>query len=143
LALGPAEAAESGERIVQTARDDVREMTAFLEDAPLPRAVRRLELARDDLTGLIATFRRARVQARRRGRQPDQTEAESAAAADAPGRLGGCVSALRKLRLTARARWRDRLLALRLRNLLGRRGEAILDNVVLVLVVVLAGLILT
>ena len=139
LAIKPAEAAESGERIVQTARDELREMTAFLEDAPLPRAVRRLELARDDLTGLIATFRRARVQARRRGRQPDETEA----ADDAPGRLGVCVSALRKLRLTARARWRDRLLALRLRNLLGRRGEAILDNVVLVLVVILAGLILT
>lgn len=141
LALEPAEAVESGERIVQTARDDLREMTAFLEDAPLPRAVRRLELARDDLTRLIATFRRARVQARRRERRPDETA--TAAANDAPGRFGACVATLRKLRLTARARWRDRLLALRLRNLLGRRGEAILDNVVLVLVTILAGLILT
>lgn len=138
LALEPADAVAPVDRIVQSARDELREMVAFLQDAPLRRAVRRLELVREDLTRLVGTFRRLGVKARRAARETDDPKAD-----DARSRFSQSSAALRKLRLNARSEWRERLLALRLRNLLGRRGVAILDNVVLVLVTVLAGLILT
>ena len=138
LELDPADAIAPADRIVQGARDELREIVAFLEDAPLRRAVRRLELVREDLTRLVGTFRRLAVKARRAARGSDDPGAD-----EAKGRFSEYGAALRKLRLTARAEWRERLLALRLRNLLGRRGVAVLDNVVLVLVTVLAALILT
>ena len=47
----------------------------------------------------------------------------------------------RRLRRRVRSEWQDKTLAMRLENLLGRRGLKIFENVILVLIFVLAGLI--
>ena len=146
-------------------------MTAFLEHMPPHRAVRRLELAREDLDRL------GRSCGRWAAEMPDEPEPAdapadggigAAAAAESPPdplilveiadpvaavaaearEDREAVAALRQQarrvdRLAGRVRseWREKLLAIRMEALLGRRGSAMLENAVLILIPVLIGLI--
>ncbi|WP_165248619.1 ion transporter [Paludisphaera soli] len=136
LALPPAEAARSCERIVQGARDELAEMIAFLQDAPLRRAVLRLETAGEDLDrladGIRATRRAGRRAPEGRRLSPDDVR-----------RLDEALVGVRGLRRNVGSEWQEKLLTLRLRNLLGARVASWLENVVLLLIVALSLLIVT
>ena len=152
--------AEACELIVQTAVDEVGEMIAFLEDMPLRRAVKRLELMREDLEGLVESCRHwAREPssgiARSSGsddsdgpgsdreREPEQSDAELGQDQAAIVRLRRQARRAARLSRRVRAAWQEKLLALRMQTLLGHRFVAILENAVLILILVLFVLIAT
>ncbi|WP_337174610.1 hypothetical protein [Paludisphaera sp.] len=135
-AMPPDEAAESCARIVQAARDELTEMIAFLQDAPLRRAVLRLETAGEDVDRLSASMRGLR-RAGRRAPEEDRRPSPEAAR-----RLDDALADARRLRGVLRGEWREKLLSLRLHRLLGARGAALMDNMALVLIVALTFLIL-
>ena len=150
--------AEACALIVQTAVDEVSETIAFLEDMPLPLAVKRLRLMQHDLEFLAESCQRWT-------RGPKNIVAQSSTSADREGPEPGQAdvseqpddqedkdqAALQRLRRQARraerlarrvrAAWQDKLLALRMQTLFGRRFVAILENTVLVLILVLFALI--
>jgi hypothetical protein len=140
------------EQAAQAAHDEVSETIAFLEDMPLRRGVKRLELAQQDLDQLTLILRR-RAQAHSKppaseeaapseqDRDDDGQDAEEQDRARV--RLDGQVRELRRLARTVRGEWQEKLLALRLQDLLGARVVKLLENVVLWLIVLLAGLIVT
>jgi hypothetical protein len=155
--LEPPSRAEACELIVQTAVDEVGEMIAFLEDMPLRRAVKRLELMREDLEGLAESCRQW-------SREPNNEAARSAGAdlssgagsgqEDMPEQSDGQDPAAEvrlrrqerraeRLARRVRAAWQEKLLALRMQTLFGHRFVAILENTVLVLILVLFVLIAT
>jgi hypothetical protein len=150
--------AEACHAIVRTAVDEVNETIAFLEDMPLRVAVKRLELMRQDLEALAQSCWRW-------AREPDHAVALAPGSADteAPDtghedtsersnmradqgradaeRLRRLARRARRLSRRVRAQWQEKLLALRMQTLLGRRFVAILENSVLVLIMVLFALI--
>ncbi len=133
-ALPPDQAAEACARIVQAARDELAEMVAFLQDAPPRRAALRLEAAEEDVDRLadsIQTLRRA-GRAAPAGLRPSAGDA---------GKLDDALADARRMGRLIRGERRERLLVLRLRDLLGRRGAALLDDLALFLIVALAFLI--
>jgi len=145
-------------RIVQSAVDEVGETIAFLEDIPLRRAVKRLNLMRDDLEQLAISCRRW---SRPRSKGPvasaggdasDQSGASDETLSDYwtgrtdPGQaaerlLRGQTGRAERLVRQIRGEWQEKLLALRMQTLFGPRFVAILENTVLVLILVLVGLI--
>jgi len=133
-ALPPAEAFRACIRIVQAARDELAEMIAFLQDAPLRRAVLRLETADEDMDQLAAGLQSTRRAARR-------APAEARPSAEDARGLDDALAEVRRLRRNVRVEWQERLLTLRLRNLFGARGAAFLENAVLLLIVALSLLI--
>jgi hypothetical protein len=172
------------ERMAQTACDEAGETIAFLEDLSKSRAVKRLDLLRDDVRRLVASCRRWAVRApaaasaaggdgaaasaavrqgaagdvasrhaagsgefaslgavqidRQQG--PGEPENSGRAAAVALRRQAQRVARLSR---QVRAEWQEKLLALRMEALLGRRGAALLENTVLVLILALVALIAT
>jgi hypothetical protein len=148
--------ARASQTIVQSAIDEVNETVAFLEDMPLRFAVKRLELLRQDLEALAESCWRW-------ARDPEKAVAHESTApgaqADQPGQDDGLPSstghgdraaqeqlyrlARRAQRLARRERaaWQEKLLALRMQTLFGRRFVSILENSVLILIFVLFGLI--
>ena len=150
--------AEACQATVRTAVDEVNETIAFLEDMPLRVAVKRLELMREDLEALTEScWRWAREpdKAVDRSSAVDGTEVTDSDRNDAVERSGvrgdlGRADAKRLWRLAwraqrlsrrVRAKWQEKLLALRMQTLFGRRFVAILENLVLILIVVLCALI--
>jgi hypothetical protein len=138
----------------QAAHDEISEMIAFLEDMPLRRAVKRLELAQQDLDQLtIILRRRAETLA---APSPSADAEESLSEDDREGvrqeaegeerareRIDRQVHALRRLARTVRGEWQEKLLALRLRGLLGERLVKLIENTVLWLILALAVLIVS
>ncbi|MDR3620547.1 MAG: hypothetical protein P4L85_14445 [Paludisphaera borealis] len=145
----PAAARRSSDLIVQAVHDDLSETITFLEDMPVDRAARRLELALEDLDRLIATFRKLkdsidRLQQRRSKFDAAQTMSrESDDLDECRRRVDRNILKTRRLRRRVRSEWQDKALAMRLQNLLGRRGVKILENVILSLIFVLTGLIIS
>ena len=152
--LGLAEARRPCERAAQHTRDEISEMIAFLEDMPLRRAVSRLELARQDLAQLTIILRAAgghsaigacargpgagridRSQTRESLLQEEDDEDQ------ARERIGRQVRELERLQRTVRGEWQEKLLALRLENLLGPRLVKAIETAVLWLILLLVGLI--
>ena len=114
---------------------------------PIRRAARRLELALDDLDRLIATLRKLKdsidrllqrrsklVAAQTMSREDDDLD-------ECRRQVDRNILKTRRLRRRVRSEWQDKTLAMRLQGLLGRRGLKIFENVILVLIFVLAGLI--
>ena len=128
-------------------------MIAFLEDMPLRRAVKRLELAREDLDQLDPhPPPRARPCRSRRpwpdasaggGQRPDRENElqEAEEESQARERIGQRVRELERLRRRVRGEWQEKLLALRLEDLLGPRLVKVLETAVLWLILILVGLI--
>ena len=131
--LGLAEARRPCERAAQHTRDEISEMIAFLEDLPLRRAVSWLELARQDLAQLAIILRGLAVTPRSKSTPESLAQAESidrsresvlqeeADENQARERIGRQVRELERLQRTVRGEWQEKLLALRLQNLLGPR----------------------
>jgi hypothetical protein len=149
--MGLCESRRPCERAAQMAQDEISEMIAFVEDMPLRWAVTRLELAREDLEQLIIALRGLAGAPRPEPQiaVPAQTawndgEAETQEAEEelqAQTRLRRHVRELERLRRRVRGEWQEKLLALRLEDLLGPRRVRLLENVVLWLILVLVGLI--
>jgi hypothetical protein len=141
------------EQAAQAAHDEVSETIAFLEDMPLRRAVKRLELAQQDLDQLTIILRRRAEapaepdkpdEAADRGEQDAEGELQDAEDEDrARERLDANARELQRLARTVRGEWQEKLLALRLQDLLGPRLVRVLENTVLWLILVLAGLIVS
>ena len=146
--------AEACELIVQTGVDEVGEMIAFLEDMPLRRAVKRLELMREDLEGLAEScghWSREPKNGVSRSSGGDLPPVPGSHPEDAPEASDGAdrqdQTAMVRLRRQSRraerlarrvrAAWQEKLLALRMQTLFGRRFVAILENTVLILILVL------
>ncbi len=143
-------------RAVASAFDEIAETTALLEQMPPHRAVRRLELARDDLDRLRESCRAWAIEEPAAGAPAGADPAPAPPAAgdlDEPGPVDARSSAdaasairyqanrLGRLSRRVRSEWREKLLAIRMDALLGRRGARLLENAVLVLIPVLIGLI--
>ncbi len=152
--LGLAEARRPCERAAQHARDEISEMIAFVEDSPLRRAVSRLELAGQDLAQLTIIFRELMVTPRSEPAPEGQAQAESIDRNSesqlqqedenqARERIGHQVRELERLQRTVRGEWQEKLLVLRLQNLLGPRLVKAIETAVLWLIVLLVGLIVT
>jgi hypothetical protein len=153
--LGLAEARRPCERAAQHARDEIGEMIAFLEDLPLSRAVSRLELAGQDLKQLTVILRGLAASPHPKPAPEGQAQADSSdqnresllqEAADesqARDRIGRQVRELERLQRTVRGEWQDKLLALRIQDLLGPRLATTIESAVLWLIVLLVGLIVT
>ena len=130
-------------------------MIAFLEDLPLRRAVSRLELARQDLAQLAIILRGLAVTPRSKPAPEGQAPAESSDRSresvlqeeadenQARERIGRQVRELERLQRTVRGEWQEKLLALRLENLLGPRFVKAIETAVLWLILLLVGLIVT
>ncbi len=132
-------------------------MTAFLEQMPPRRAVHRLELAQDDLDRLAESCRQWAsgpiVEADRLDDAPTPTDGrgrrDRTLRAGQPRRgprrrprtLQRQTHRVERLARRVRREWQEKLLALRMEALLGRRSLAILENTVLALIPVLIGLI--
>jgi hypothetical protein len=144
--------AEAGERIVQSAVDEVSETIAFLEDMPLRSAVKRLNLMRDDLQVLTESCQRWLREAKADRPPVPDTNFEAEAGQDdltadrvdeddeasaARYRLRRQLRRARRLSRQIRAAWQEKLLALRMERLLGRKFVSILETTVLVLILVL------
>jgi hypothetical protein len=149
--MNPAEARRPCERAAHAAHDDISEAIAFLEDVPLPRAVKRLELALEDLAQLALMFR---DHAAASPAEPAEDEPPATDPADAEDelqqaelesrareRLAGLVHDLERLTRSVRGEWQEKVLALRLQRLLGPRAARALETIVFWLIVGLAGLI--
>lgn len=141
-------------RAVASAFDEIGETTALLEQMPPHRAVRRLELARDDLDRLRQSCRAWAIEEPAEDRPADSTPHPSASdEPDEPGPVDSRSSAdaasvmryqanrLGRLSRRVRSEWREKLLAIRMDALLGHRGARLLENAVLLLIPVLIGLI--
>ncbi len=169
---------DSSERIVRSALDEIGETIAFLEDMTLRRAVKRLDLLREDLERLVVSLR---LWSNREPRDPVQA-GRSSEVKPASGRFAlqgvkvtsedldraqakeveprpldlhgqGDQGQAARSRLFRQGRrieravrqvhreWQEKLLALRMESLLGRRFVMILENTVLALILVLFGLI--
>ncbi len=174
-ALPPSGRREASTAIIPAAFDEVGEITAFLGQMPPRRAVRRLELAEEDLGRLAESCRRWASDAARGSDPPSHPDslrptgsADIAAPADDPNASSiGIAEEADELSRTddrAEAReaaallrrqsrrvdrlaprvhreWQETLLNLRLTSLLGRRVVTFLENLVLILIPVLIGLI--
>jgi hypothetical protein len=167
-ALPPRDRREPCSDAVTAAFDEIGEMTALLEQMPPHRAVRRLELARADLERLGESCRDwAAEPVEEIEPTPDPAPGTAIAEAEGPGRdpilpiepAGDqghdpraldreALAALRdqarridRLARRVRSEWREKLLAIRMAALLGRRGAAMLENAVIVLIPLLIGLI--
>jgi hypothetical protein len=154
-ALPPAGRREACSAIFRVAFDEIGEMTAFLEQMPPRRAVRRLELAQEDLDRLAESCRQWAgdpiVETDPITDSPTPAGQDDAVEPSAPvdrAEDRETVSALKRQtrrveRLARRVRreWQEKLLALRMEALLGRRPLAILENTVLALIPLLIGLI--
>ncbi len=153
-ALPAVDRAEPCTRSVASAFDEIAETTALLEQMPPHRAVRRLELAHDDLDRLRQSCRAWANEEPAEDRPPDA--APQACAADDPDQPGAAdsrssadaASAMRyqanrlgRLARRVRSEWREKLLTIRMDALLGRRAARLLENAVLALIPVLIGLI--
>ena len=147
LKAEPADARRATDLIVQAVNDDLSETIAFLEDMPINRAARRLELALDDLDRLVATLRKLkdsidRLRQRHSKMVAAQTMSREGDELDECRRqVDRNILNTRRLRRRVRSEWQDKTLAMRLQGLLGRRGLKAFENVILVLIFVLAGLI--
>ena len=140
--LEPPSRAEACELIVQTAVDEVGETIAFLEDMPLRRAVKRLELdaggpgtaggimlalvARAEERGrsIVAAAirpRRRRARTRKTSRINRTTDDQDQAAVE---RLRRQARRAERLSRRVRGAWQEKLLALRMQTLFGRRFVA-------------------
>ena len=150
--MGLTEARRPCERAAQHTRDEISEMIAFLEDMPLRRAVSWLELARQDLAQLTIILRRLAATPRSEPAPEGQAQAESSdrdsesqlqeeAEDQARERIGRQVRELQRLQRTVRGDWQEKLLALRLQNLLGPRIVRTIESAVLWLILLLVGLI--
>jgi hypothetical protein len=141
------------ERAAQAASDEVSEMIAFLEDMPLRRAVKRLELAREDLDQVTLILRR---QANAVGPENQAAGLSQTALTDlerdnqlleaedlslASDSIGRHVRDLERLKRRIRGQWQEKLLALRLEELLGPRLVRVIETGVLWLILILVGLI--
>jgi hypothetical protein len=147
------EARRPCERAAHAAQDEISEAVAFLEDMPLPRAVKRLELAHEDLAQLTMTFRGLLTASRiepPRSESPENDSPEPSGEdqlhdaeqqSRARQRIASLVRDLERLSRTVRGEWQEKLLALRLQRLLGRRAVRVLETIVFWLILVLAGLI--
>jgi hypothetical protein len=137
----------SAERVEQVAFDEAGETIAFLEDMPLRLSVTRLGILRTDLERLLGSCRRW-------SREIDHHDAGPPSRSDAeidhePGGQSESAAQLMRQRTRridrlarqVRGEWQEKLLALRMDSLFGRRLVALLENSVLVLIFVLVGLI--
>jgi hypothetical protein len=141
------------ERAAQTAQDEICEMIAFLEDMPLRRAIKRLELAREDLEQLILILRRqasalghespAESRSLRASIDPDRDNQLREAEDESLAREGISrhVRDLERLKRRVRGQWQEKLLALRLQELFGPRLVRLIETAVLWLILILVGLI--
>ncbi len=148
--LAPWDRREPCADAVTAALDEMGEMTALLEQMPPHRAVRRLELARADLERLAESCRTWAADAAERVTPAPEADADDAERGDERSQDREAVDDLRRQarridRLGGRVRgeWREKLLAIRMEALLGRRGAALLEHAVLILIPVLIGLIAT
>ncbi|MHB1559915.1 MAG: hypothetical protein ACYC61_20895 [Isosphaeraceae bacterium] len=141
-------------RAVASAFDEIGETTALLEQMPPHRAVRRLELARDDLDRLRQSCRAWASEEPGADRpteaappssaadEPDETAADDARSSDAAASaMRYQANRLGRLSRRVKSEWREKLLVIRMNALLGQRGARLLENAVLVLIPVLIGLI--
>jgi hypothetical protein len=150
--------AEPCERIIRTAIDEVSETIAFLEDMPLCRAVKRLELMRDDLDRLTESCRRWWREPGGGPARPavdcallEPEESDERELSSTPNDEHQDQAAIKRLRRQARraerlsrqvrAAWQEKLLALRMQTLFGPRFVTVLENTVLALILVLFALI--
>ncbi|HEX3447054.1 MAG TPA: hypothetical protein VHS97_02310, partial [Isosphaeraceae bacterium] len=155
-ALDLASRAESCERVVQTAADEVGETIAFLEDMPLRRAVTRLKLMREDLERMAVSCRRAARKAKNGAESSSggETHHESKSSHEfvadhlsdqlepaAIKRLRRQTGRVERLSRRVQSAWQEKLLALRMQRLFGHPFVAILENTVLFLILVLFALI--
>jgi hypothetical protein len=128
LALPFVDRVEPCKRIVDSAIDEATETIAMVEGAPLARAVRRLALMRGDLEALAKSCDRWREKTV----EDPGPEIDQAALA-----LRWQRRRIGRIERRIRGEWQEKTLALRMENLLGRRGVATLENTVLVLIVLL------
>ncbi len=149
--LEPPSRAEACELIVQTAVDEVGETIAFIEDMPLRRAVKRLELMREDLETLAESCwhwsRESKngVARSSRGDTPEDAGPDQEDASVQPDshdqtaaeRLRRQERRAKRLSRRVRGAWQEKLLALRMQTLFGHRFVAVLENTVLVLILIL------
>ena len=155
-ALPPSDRREACAAIFRVAFDEIGEMTAFLEQMPPRRAVRRLELAQEDLDRLAESCRRWAsspvVETDRLDDAPTPPVDEDGAVEpsepvnrtedrETASALKRQTRRVERLARRVRREWQEKLLALRMEALLGRRPLAILENTVLALIPVLIGLI--
>ena len=113
------------EEISLAAQGESLEIITLLEELPPDQDVRFLRLLDEALDRLTQAGEGAGPQ---RGR--------AAGGPDRPGRPEGRGVARR-----ARNEWQEKVVALRLETILGRRGVAFLENLVLVLILLVTGLI--
>jgi hypothetical protein len=145
-------------QLVQAAFDEVGETIAFLEGMPLPRAVKRLNLVRDDLETLVDSCRRwsrrpvpsTEIAAGQGSLQSDSPSHDPidprVGHGDDPDHETGKLlrrqsRRIERLSRRVRGEWQEQVLSLRMERLLGRRYVALLENTVLVLILALIGLI--
>lgn len=142
--MGLIESCPQCERAAQEAGDEISEAIAFIEDMPLRRAVKRLELAQQDLDQLTLTLGKVAAapcpapEERPTGETPDEEIQEQDRARE---RIGHQISELTRLKRKVRGEWQEKLLALRLQDLLGPRAVALLELAALWLILLLAALI--
>ena len=152
-ALAPAARHEACAAIFRVAFDEISEMTAFLEQMPPLRAVRRMELAQEDLDRLAQSCRQwsdvLKIEAEatpvslgEEGEGEPSGPADLAEEREAASALRRHTRRVERLARRVRREWQEKLLALRMEALLGRRSLVILENTVLCLIPVLMGLIL-
>src|SRR5262245_18097731 len=153
LTMSLEEARRPSERIAHAAHDEISETIAFLEDMPLRRAVKRLELAREDRDELTTTLRRTAAAEREQSEsaEPDpertgeldseEDQREEHEVQRARERIGRQVRHLQLLKRRVNCERQERLLALRLESLLERRLVRWMETLVLWLIIILVGLI--
>jgi hypothetical protein len=156
-ALPPSDRREACAATFRVAFDEIGEMTAFLEQMPPLRAVRRLELAQEDLdrlaescrqwaSGPIAEAERIISSSPTEGGEDSPVEpagsVDSTEERDTLSALKRQTRRVERLARRVRREWQEKLLALRMEALLGRRWLAILENTVLALIPVLIALII-
>jgi len=159
---------EAREQVIRTANDEVNETVAFLEDLPLPRAVCRLELVREDLERLSRSCSSWFEEESR----TKETEVEEKPEIDLDGkedeelpqsiaveieatpvllrdreslrqRLRRQQSRVQRLIRQVKREWQEKLLGYRMETLLGARFASGLEHTVMALIVILSGLIIT
>ncbi len=136
-------------QIVRSAFDEAGETIAFLEGMPLARAVKRLNLVRNDLETLVDScwrWSRRPVPAAVPAPHPSDSHDTGSATRDDQDRVAAKLlrhEARRVERLSRleRGEWQEKVLSLRMTRLLGRRFVGVLENTVLVLILALIGLI--
>ena len=157
-AMAPRDRVEPCTQVVQAAFDETGETIAFLEGMPLPRAVKRLNLVRDDLETLVGSCRRwsrrpsrsADIAADPASIPPDSLSHDRLDPRDGNGDdqdhdalklLRDQAQRVERLSRRVRGEWQEKVLSQRMERLLGHRLVAALENTVLILILVLIGLI--